>query len=801
MAIILTDQELINAKRDIKDIGKAVNQKEVVHPRYGDSFKSLPMIAEEFQISSDAAEAAAVSAADSANIAQSSSQIAQDSAALAELSATAATIGGKVYDTPEAGVDPVTGVADGAYFNVRSSSDESYIDEYRNIGGSAVATGKRYLSSLGVQLQEKAAITIKDASGKSQQEVNDNQLSKTYSLKDAGGVGGGANDTAALTSAISSNTYVYLNTGNSIIKQAILNKKVALVGDSNLVQDTAQQHIAIVGFAKGSSGDLNGTLIEDSLFLNTKFGYMPQSSTDDFSAIHVASGDNTRTVLSSFNTSETGTTFCATDAKFAKPGWGSIDSLALCNSYKNVRRFTVQNLQASYSRIIGISSHNYGDNTSAASGGINAGGFNMGVRLAGICKGNLVSSSNIRDRRSAVEFQIGCKYNVVQGSYFENSYSNAINYNTNNFAVGGSQNISATTIVDSGDAAVRLRYGGHCRVDALIDTTGLTADSAGYGVDAAAMTAGEEHFIIEFNAGGGVVPPTGTVVTQGAASGVLVRVVADSLATIAPSAPMPTAGTILLKSITGGVFKSGALTGISATATRAYAAEGRHRIDVSASNTKSASLRIGTNGNLVDLISTDQAVADLDLSGSYNNVRVVVADNNNNAVYSSISGNNNTVNLVDNCSNTAKTVLLISGNDNTVFVNSKARISISGTGNTVVALVNRVTVAGTNNNIGGNGSIVDVSSGGTNKYTNHILGSIMGSRSGTTNASGELTFAHTLATTAKYVSVEVLDSSELVFARVLNVATTPTTSTIKVYNLDGTPATGKSVSFLYQASC
>ena len=638
---------------------------------------------------------------------------------------------------------------------------------------------------------------------KNQKSINAETLKKTYSLKDAGGIGGGANDTAALTSAALTKKYVLLNTDNSLIRQAILNQKVALIGDSNLIQDTTQQHTVLVGFAKGTSGDLSGSLIEDSLFLNTKFGYMPKSSTDDFSALHVAAGDNTRTVLSSFNTSETGTSFSATDAKFAKPSWGSIDSLALCNSYKNVRRFTIQNLQASYSRIIGISSHNYGDNTAVGSGGVNVnnGGTNMGVRLAGICKGNLVSSSNIRDRRSAVEFQIGCKYNVVQGSYFENSYSNAINFNTDNFAVGGSQNISATTIIDSGDSAVRLRYGGHCRLDALIDTAGLTTGSSGYGVEAFSMTTGDEHFILEFNAGSGTVPTVGTVITQGAASGVLVRVVADSLSTIAPSSTMPAAGTILLKSITGGVFKSGALTGISAIVTRAYAAEGRHRIDVTSSNTKSSSLRIGTDGNLVDLISTDLAVADLNLAGNHNNIRVVAADNNNDSVYSIISGNNNTVNLVDNCKNTAKTVLSISGNDNTVFVNSKARISISGNGNTVVALVNRVTVTGINNSIGGNGSIVDTSSGWTNKYTNHIRGSIMGSKVATTDGSGSLTFSHGLATTAKYVSVELLDSSGAVFAKVSNVATSQTTSTIKVYNLDGSVAAYQAISFLYQANC
>lgn len=159
MAIILTDQELINAKRDIDDIGKAINEKVIVSPRYGDDFKSLPMISAEFQISSDAAEAAAASAAESAGIATSAAQNASSSANIAEAAATAATIGGKVYSTPEAGVDPVTGVADGAYFNVRSSSDESYVDEYQNVGGSAVATGKSYPSTQAlVEVQQTVGV-------------------------------------------------------------------------------------------------------------------------------------------------------------------------------------------------------------------------------------------------------------------------------------------------------------------------------------------------------------------------------------------------------------------------------------------------------------------------------------------------------------------------------------------------------------------------------------------------------------------------------------------------------------------
>lgn len=144
MATTISTQDLIDVKRDIEDIGKAVNEKVIVSPRYGDDFKSLPMIAEEFQISSDAAEAAAVTAV-------SAAQSASSSANIAEAAATAATIGAGVFETPEAGVNPVTGVTDGAYFNVRSSSNESYVDEYQNVGGVPTPSGKSYPSAGYVQ--------------------------------------------------------------------------------------------------------------------------------------------------------------------------------------------------------------------------------------------------------------------------------------------------------------------------------------------------------------------------------------------------------------------------------------------------------------------------------------------------------------------------------------------------------------------------------------------------------------------------------------------------------------------------
>lgn len=49
MATTISTQDLLNARRDIDDIGKAVNESVIVDPRYGADFKSLPMIAAEAQ--------------------------------------------------------------------------------------------------------------------------------------------------------------------------------------------------------------------------------------------------------------------------------------------------------------------------------------------------------------------------------------------------------------------------------------------------------------------------------------------------------------------------------------------------------------------------------------------------------------------------------------------------------------------------------------------------------------------------------------------------------------------------------
>jgi len=71
-------------------------------------------------------------------------------ASKAEAAAASAAFAGKIYPTPEAGVDPVTGAPNGFYFNVRSTSDDSFIDEYKNDNGVPVPTGKHYPSASAV---------------------------------------------------------------------------------------------------------------------------------------------------------------------------------------------------------------------------------------------------------------------------------------------------------------------------------------------------------------------------------------------------------------------------------------------------------------------------------------------------------------------------------------------------------------------------------------------------------------------------------------------------------------------------
>ncbi len=76
---------------------------------------------------------------------------ANDAAAFASIALSAAQTTGRVFTSPAAGVDPLTGVPDGSFFSVRSLSSNSYLDEFQNVGGIPVPTGKFYPTADGLE--------------------------------------------------------------------------------------------------------------------------------------------------------------------------------------------------------------------------------------------------------------------------------------------------------------------------------------------------------------------------------------------------------------------------------------------------------------------------------------------------------------------------------------------------------------------------------------------------------------------------------------------------------------------------
>lgn len=686
------------------------------------------------------------------------------------------------------------------YVNQQDSQRNSYFENLISQQGVSLQQLDNYyhhlLQGIANIAAEKGwlASLVTDASGKNQQEVNDSLLLKTYSLKDAGGVGGGANDTNAFLEGIK-NSQLLMDTGESVIDQAIIAAPVTLTGRSVIKQSAANKHTLVIGTA---AQDLNNARINGVKISGLTFGEMPKASADDFGAVFLGASKNAVLSFNYYYRTENGVIPSVGNFGWAKPNYGSTDTLILGEVFEETKRFIVQNIQGRNTKIIGITAHNNGDNTLVPSGELNNGGANGGIRLAGVSRGNIVADSNIRDRWSAIDIQIGSKYNTLVGNYFENSYSSAINVSSDNYAIDGKQNMQALTILDAGDSGVRLRFMGHSRLDALIDTTGLTTGSSGFGVDAFAMVANEEHYIIEFESGSGTVPAVGTVVTQGNVTGILVRVVAESLTTVSAGASMPTKGTVLVKTVTGGFFKSGTLTGISATSTRAYVAEGRNRIDVSTSNTKSTGLRLATNSNLVDLISTDSKVNDIDLSGKYNIVRVVVGDNPNSG-YNEIKGSYNIVLITDNEKVTTKTCLLISGSNNIVIGATSARFSITGSNNYCDLICSRLDITGSGNDIGGQiDTILDT--GTENKFSRTKKGQIAKTIPITSDSNGHAAITHGLAGLAKNFTCDVVSADELLHTTVVNPSNSLTASLIKVWKPDGTPATNKTLSLTYSAS-
>lgn len=143
------------------------------------------------------------------------------------------------YNTINSGVDPVTGVAEGAYFNVRSGDENTAATEYQNVGGSAIATGKIYLSALGVQAQNKSANTITDISGRSQQEINNITAAKVISILDFTGAYPNSNTPsdaayAAAIASISDGDTLEIGFGTFIENDFVINKEINIVQKGKL---------------------------------------------------------------------------------------------------------------------------------------------------------------------------------------------------------------------------------------------------------------------------------------------------------------------------------------------------------------------------------------------------------------------------------------------------------------------------------------------------------------------------------------------------------------------------------------
>jgi hypothetical protein len=82
---------------------------------------------------------------------------------------------------------------------------------------------------------------------------------------------------------------------------------------------------------------------------------------------------------------------------------------------------------------------------------------------------------------------------------------------------------------------------------------------------------GTTVWLLPYNTGSGNVPARGTTISQGGVSGEMLAVFSNrvGVAETAPGAAMPASGIIKMRSISGGSFAAGALTGITANATGA----------------------------------------------------------------------------------------------------------------------------------------------------------------------------------------------------------------------------------------
>lgn len=134
---------------------------------------------------------------------------------------------------------------------------------------------------------------------------------------------------------------------------------------------------------------------------------------------------------------------------------------------------------------------------------------------------------------------------------------------------GGSVNATLDTYALSNGTTLRIATdthwcAGHSTAAGSLDTVTFTGTGGRVLVDPSAVR------VVDYTGGSGTVPAIGTSITQGGVTGILLGVWSGWQAEpTAVAAAMPATGYIKFKSVTGGAFVSGALTGITATASGA----------------------------------------------------------------------------------------------------------------------------------------------------------------------------------------------------------------------------------------
>lgn len=623
------------------------------------------------------------------------------------------------------------------------------------------------------------------------------QVSRTQSSKNTDNISikdfksTSSTDDAALKKAITVSNKVSVNTSTSDIDQLLVTAPLTLDGSALLTQSKINKHTISVSYPLGSAGDLDGSYIEGAKFQGLNFGLMGTATTDDFAALSFAASDGGISAFNNYSGVENGIRISTTGVNYGVAGKGARDTLVVGDRFVNPRRFCVQILQGNYSRVLGVVKHSNGVNyVSGTTGGTNNGGTGGGIRLAGISKGNIVVGSNIRDTNISVWHQKGSEFNVLSGNYYENSTDNTISttIESNGKAQGNVHN--GFIIKDAGAAGIRTAGAAAQRYSGSVFGAGKRGTGGGNGISSGSVDTDNKLYRIGFKDGSGLVPAVGTTISQGSTTAVIVGVDGADIQPVSSGVAMPVAGDILVKELTGGFFIAGALTGITATATRTYAVDGRHRIDLTVADTTHSQLQSRSDCNLTDVISMGGSVEAANIYDNHSNVRIIISDNSaSTAVY--IWGDNNIVEITDN-SLTARASVSIRGTGNIVTVTSKnGQAYITGSNNTLIANVNRIGVSGDDNTV--EGRCTQFSKGGNNNdYARLNKATLRAEITATTTAAGDFIVTHGLLTRAVIATAQVIGETPY-FVTTASAGYTSGSTRYRVFNINGTPLVSSSV--------